>query len=195
MFLAHKRKLLIDPVGHFAAPCSGRAWSPAQHRPRGGTVDAAVFKTVTLQGCGFESHRGHHITEVAMPRAPNMTDLRARLDGVRREIEKLQAQEALLLDLLDETPKPVARARKGSVKTVVLKLLEEVEDSGLNAASAVEKAKADQGIDLDRGSVSSLLSRLKSDGVVIYDGDRYRLNRFAMPRSVTPLRTSGDNQF
>lgn len=130
-----------------------------------------------------------------MPRAPSMTDLRTRLDSIRREIEKLQAQEALLLDMLDETPKPLKRAPKGAVKTTVLDLLEKVGRSGLNAAKAVKLVEAEGG-EIDRGSVSSLLSRLKNDGIVVYDGDTYRLKKFSsIQGAVTPLRSSGDTSF
>lgn len=125
---------------------------------------------------------------------PSISDMRSRLETIRREIEKLQAQEALLLDMMGESPKPSARAAKGSVKTAVLDLLEDVGRSGLNAASAVDLAKA-KGIDLDRGSVSSLLSRLKTDEVVVYDGSVYRLKKYNEMPGVTPLRTSSDRQF
>ena len=130
-----------------------------------------------------------------MPRAPTMNEMRARLDGVRREIEKLKAQESLLLEMLDEPPAPKqTRAAKGSVKTAVLDLLEEVGRSGLNAASAVDLAKA-KGVDLDRGSVSSLLSRLKTDEIVCYDGSAYRLKKFTGMPGITPLRASGERSF
>lgn len=130
-----------------------------------------------------------------MPRAPSMTDMRARLEGIRRDIEKLRAQEALLLDMLDEKPQPTKRAPKGAVKTTVLDLLEKVGRSGLNAAKAVELVEA-EGETIDRGSVSSLLSRLKNDEIVVYDGEMYRLKKFTqMPTAVMPLRTSGDKSF
>lgn len=133
-----------------------------------------------------------------MARAPTMNDMKARLDIIRRDIEKLRAQEALLLDMMDEGPPSHAissvRAAKGSVKTTVLDLLKEAGRRGLNAATAVDLAKS-KGIELERGSVSSLLSRLKTDDVVIYDGSVYRLKEFNEMMGVTPLRTSGDAQF
>ncbi|WP_224825543.1 hypothetical protein [Cognatishimia sp. MH4019] len=139
-----------------------------------------------------------------MSKAPKMKDLRERLKGIRREIdkhqretEKLQAQEALVLDLLGEEPtkKTGRRAPKGSVKVRVLEMLEAQGRSGLNAAKAVELSEA-SGDPLDRGSVSSLLSRLKQDDVVVYDGSNYRLKKYTgMPSAVTPLRTSGEGSF
>jgi hypothetical protein len=40
----------------------------------------------------------------------------------------------------------------------------------------------EQGIELIHGSVSSLLSRLKTDGVMFFDGQVYRLKQYAGPR-------------
>lgn len=134
-----------------------------------------------------------------MSKAPRMKDMKERLDGIRREIEKLQAQEALLLDMLGEQPEKTTqkRAPKGSVKVKVLELLESQGRSGLNASKAVELSLRGNE-PLDRGSVSSLLSRLKQDDVVVYDGSNYRLKKYATilpPTTVTPIRTSGDGQF
>jgi hypothetical protein len=69
----------------------------------------------------------------------------------------------------------VARGRspRGVVKNAVLKLLTEHAERGLVAAELVELAAA-QGIRLDRGSVSSLLSRLKQEGTLDYVGGRYK---------------------
>ena len=129
-----------------------------------------------------------------MSKVPKMKDMRERLENIRREIGKLQAQESLLLDMLGEEQKQPdsKRAPKGSVKIKVLEMLESQGRSGLNAAKAVELSEA-EGETLDRGSVSSLLSRLKQDDVVVYDGSNYRLKKYTiMPRPVTPLRTSGE---
>lgn len=68
--------------------------------------------------------------------------------------------------------------RRVNNKGIVLKLLEEAGTTGLNAVSAVEMASR-RGVSLDRNSVSSLLSRLKADNIVVYDGDRYRLANFS----------------
>lgn len=118
-----------------------------------------------------------------MARAPTMSDLRSRLESIQRDIEKLKAQEALLLEMLQEAPRETkgGRAKKGSVKQAVIDLLTEVGARGLNANSALELAQ-NKGIELERGSVSSLLSRLKHDGIVVYDDDVYRLAEFARPK-------------
>jgi hypothetical protein len=111
-----------------------------------------------------------------------------------REIDKLKAQEALIRDMMREAsgePKVKLRAPRSNVKQTILDLLEQAGDEGLNAASAVEKA-AKAGVALERGSVSSLLSRLKNEGVVTYDGSVYRLkSKAGTAPNVHPLRTSG----
>lgn len=73
------------------------------------------------------------------------------------------------------------RTRRGNLKETVLALAEEVAAQGMNAEECISLAKA-KGIDLVPGSVSSLLSRLKTDGVLFFDGQRYRLRSYAGPR-------------
>ena len=72
------------------------------------------------------------------------------------------------------------RAARGNVKAMLEEFLKEVAGKGLNAAIAVQMAEL-RGQSLDRNSVSSLLSRWKTDGAVLYDGDKYRLKEFATP--------------
>ncbi len=72
--------------------------------------------------------------------------------------------------------------RRTATKGVILDLLKDVGTTGLNAIAAVDLANA-RGITLDKASVSSLLSRLKKDEIVTYDGEKYRLKEFsASPR-------------
>jgi hypothetical protein len=107
--------------------------------------------------------------------------MRQRLGEKHEQLRVLKAEIDLLESMLAEAtgqpdpsqPKP--RAKRSSVKAYVLDLLEQVAANGLNAAIAVEMAEA-EGKELDRNSVSSLLSRLKHDKTVEYDGDRYRLS-------------------
>ena len=77
---------------------------------------------------------------------------------------------------------PSGRSKRVSIKATVLDLLEEVGTTGLNAAVAVDLANR-RGISLDRGSVSSLLSRLKAEEIVAFDGDKYRVMKFASTSS------------
>jgi hypothetical protein len=124
-----------------------------------------------------------------------MKVLHERLQSILREMEKLKAQEDLIRDMIREAngePKVKLRAPRSNVKQAILDLLEKAGETGLNAATAVETA-AKAGMTLERGTVSSLLSRLKNEGVVAYDGSVYRLMKHkpeAGP-NVHPLRTSG----
>lgn len=95
--------------------------------------------------------------------------LRNKRAGVQLAIDVLERDDADE-DAGDET----GRARRGAVKEALFTLLRAAGDTGLNAASAVEMGKQ-RGIDLDRATVSSTLSRMKRDGAVDHDGERYRL--------------------
>lgn len=106
-------------------------------------------------------------------------------DQLLREIEALRNKVVgleMAIALFDEegvTPSASGSERKRSgIKGTILDLLNEVGTTGLNAAIAVEIANR-RGIHLDRQSVSSLLSRLKTDGAIIYEDQRYKLKQFA----------------
>lgn len=104
-------------------------------------------------------------------------------DQLLREIEALKNKVAgleMALSLLgnegaaqlDRSPK-----QRGGLKQILSDLLREAGTTGLNAATAVEVAQR-RGTHLDRQSVSSTLSRMKAEGVVDYNGERYRLIEF-----------------
>jgi hypothetical protein len=111
----------------------------------------------------------------------------ARLEAERARIDGHIAglREALRLHS-GESQEPVEaeprkRQRRGSLKETVLSLLEEVGDKGLTTEQCITIAKS-KGIELVPGSVSSLLSRLKTDDILFFDGQVYRLKRYAGPR-------------
>lgn len=111
----------------------------------------------------------------------------AERDALFRQREALDneikgLERAIALVESDNPAKLAGTGKRTSNKATVLKLLEEAGTSGLNATSAVELADK-RGLTLDRSSVASLLSRLKADNVVAYDGDRYRLLRFVARES------------
>jgi hypothetical protein len=106
-------------------------------------------------------------------------------DRLLAEIEALKNKVAgleMAISLMDrDGNKPATGAATSSgtsVKAAILDLLREVGTTGLNADSAVEIANR-RGISLHRGSVSSTLSRMKSENVVSYDGKVYRLPEFS----------------
>ncbi len=105
----------------------------------------------------------------------------ARIDGKiegLREAIRLQGG-ATVTSVVDASVR--SRARRGSLKETVLSLAEEVGDKGLTTETCVAMAKT-KGTDLVLGSVSSLLSRLKNDGILFFDGHVYRLKQYAGPR-------------
>ena len=84
-----------------------------------------------------------------------------------------------LIDVVDDESEALqANGKRVATKSVVLDLLFEVGLTGLNANNAVDLASR-RGITLDKSSVSSLLSRLKKEETVDYDGEKYRLKQFA----------------
>jgi len=118
--------------------------------------------------------------------SPGKKEMKARLlrerDALLKQKEALENQIAgleLAISLIDDDT--VVRAKSGkriATKGIVLDLLRDVGTRGLNAQTAVDLANQ-RGVTLDRASVSSLLSRLKKDDVVVFDNEVYRLKEFA----------------
>jgi hypothetical protein len=97
---------------------------------------------------------------------------RVRLQGELTGIEK-----AITLAEHPFAAAPLERPQRGNAKTLLIDLLQEVKEGGLNASLA-EQLAAQRGKVLKRGTAGSNLSRMKADGVVNYDGDKYRLPQY-----------------
>lgn len=110
--------------------------------------------------------------------------LLAEMEALRNKIAGVETAMALLNNETSDMGGQVAAPKRTNVKGILLDLLREVGTTGLNAATAVEIANR-RGTKLDRGTVSSILSRLKRDGTLVYEGERYKLKEFA-PRSDRP---------
>ena len=67
------------------------------------------------------------------------------------------------------------------VSETIVELLREAGEAGLKAKAAIEKA-ADRGMNLNRGSVYSLLNRMTRNGTVVREDARYKLKEFARRR-------------
>lgn len=137
---------------------------------------------------------------MALRKADMKRRLMEQRDRLLIEVQALQNKIAglemaiALIDGEDAMPAPEAtRPRRGGSKAAILSLLEEVGTTGLNAASACEIAGR-RGINLDRATASSLLSRLKKDEIVVYDGDKYKLKSFA-PSPQAPELVTGSPAF
>jgi len=127
----------------------------------------------------------------------NMQKLIEQRDLLLREIEALRnkvagLEMAIALTGSASQPSPAGKST-ASVKNVVLDLLNEVGTTGLTAASATELANR-RGISLNPNSVASTLSRFKMDRVVVHDGERYRLPKFAAPGDVV-VKFVGSNTY
>lgn len=113
--------------------------------------------------------------------------LMAEMEALKHKIEGL----SLAISLLDGGESGLrAVSRRSGVKGYILDLLKEVGGEGLNAQKAVEMA-TQRGHKVDRASVSSLLSRFKQDGTIVYDGSLYRLKEFATGNEPLPTEEGG----
>ena len=114
--------------------------------------------------------------EVARLRAQRDA-LNGKIDGLETALRMMKRQPG------EDLRVPVAeRQRRGDVKNTVLEAVTASMDRGITVNECLSMADLEHGIKLDRASVSSLLSRLKRDDVLFYDGDRYRLKKYAGPR-------------
>lgn len=100
--------------------------------------------------------------------------LAAKLEQKRVVLAEIHLLRSMLAEI-DGDPAPEHRIEcKVRVKQFILLLLERAGAAGINTPLAIEQA-ALTGRHLVRSSVSGVLSRLKADGAVIYDGERYKL--------------------
>lgn len=118
-----------------------------------------------------------------MPKTKQMKALEEMLNEKRSELERLKIEIATLEDAMSRAKGEPSgnrqkRAPRSNVKLLVLNMLEEQREKGLNAGLAV-KIAVDRGQHLERGTVSSLLSRLKNDHTVTYDGTVYVLGKYS----------------
>lgn len=120
---------------------------------------------------------------------PKLEFLYERREELRREYEaakaRLEEVEGLIRRSKGEPATPErepSKPRRGGLKETVIDLYQEAGEAGLTTNGCVLAAR-EKGIKLQPPSVSSTLSRLKADGVLMYDGERYRLKKFAGPRS------------
>lgn len=109
----------------------------------------------------------------------------ARLQGER--VGLLRAKSLLAGDVVTERA-PVARRRAQSVKPQVLDIMASVRETGATTIE-VDALVRERIPDVAKDTVGSILSRLKSDGALAYDGVRYYEKRFApAPKATEGLR-------
>lgn len=120
-----------------------------------------------------------------------MKMIEAELARVRADLEKLRVEEALLLKMqarMNGEPEPsksTGRARSPSVKPLVLDAMREAGDTGATTAE-VDEIVRQQVPSVAKDTVGSILSRLKSEGALVYSGERYYEKQFA-PKPDSPF--------
>jgi len=118
------------------------------------------------------------IVQLEAERASFNMRIDGRIEGLR---DAIRLQDGGSIAASSETRQ---RTRRGNLKETVLEMLHAYSPRGLTSEECVELAKTRKNIELVPSSVSSLLSRLKNDDVLAYDGQRYRLKHVATPRQV-----------
>ncbi|WP_027058031.1 hypothetical protein [Mesorhizobium loti] len=120
-----------------------------------------------------------------------MKMLEAELVRVRTEIDKLRVEEALLLKMLGKMSgapalAPQSRTRSPSVKPVVLDIMREAGFDGATTAE-VDDIVRQKVPTVAKDTVGSILSRLKSEGALVYWGERYYEKQFAPKDEQNPF--------
>lgn len=120
-----------------------------------------------------------------------MKMLEAELLRVRSEIEKLRVEEALLLKMLGKmsgvpSQAPQSRTRSPSVKPVVLDIMHHAGLAGATTAE-VDEIVRQKVPTVAKDTVGSILSRLKSEGALVYWGERYYEKQFAPKEEQNPF--------
>ncbi len=105
--------------------------------------------------------------------------LKNQVVGLERAISVMEGNE---YRPAQDTP----RTRTRNVKDTVLGLLAEAGRNGLSVNQVIDFAKA-KGIDLDRGTVSSLLSRLKRESTLDMKDGQYSIR--------PPIQTERERTF
>jgi hypothetical protein len=98
--------------------------------------------------------------------------LMAQMEALRNQVVGIDRAIAVLEGTEYKAPEERQRDRARNVKDTVLGLLADAGDGGLSVNQVLERART-KGIELDRGTVSSLLSRLKREYTLDLETGRY----------------------
>jgi hypothetical protein len=120
-------------------------------------------------------------TEVPLQQLINQRDdFVAEMEALRNKIAGLE----IAIKLISDQPEWVSSAitKKVGVSATILSLLRESDEAGLKPQAIIELAGR-RGIELNRGSVYSLLNRMERAGTVVHEDARYKLREFARYRA------------
>jgi hypothetical protein len=101
--------------------------------------------------------------------AAKIAETERGLDALKNKLLGIDAAISTLRGsaLGSEPPRP-----RRNVKRTVMEAVQDAGKAGVTVSDVIERAAA-KGRTLERGSVSSLLSRFKREGVLTFDGERY----------------------
>ena len=114
--------------------------------------------------------------------------IEAELQAIREQITRLKAQEEVLLKVqrsMTGLPETVKRKRAPSVKPMVLDIMAAVGEAGATSQEVDAKVRETNPA-VAKDTVGSVLSRLKSEGALVYEGERYYEKRWAPHRPFDP---------
>jgi hypothetical protein len=126
----------------------------------------------------------------ANPHMQKLLDQRARLAAdIEAMRNKLAGIDMAIATLRGNEPESgVSGSPRANVKGTMLSIINDAGKAGVTASEVVERANA-MGRSLDRGSVSSLLSRFKREGLLSFDGARYFPAEPKEPTNVRPIKS------
>ncbi len=113
------------------------------------------------------------------------------LARIEIEMQRLSAQKDVLMSLrakmTGETVQaaPLPRKRSPNVKPLVIDTMREAGFVGATSSEVDAKVR-EQLPNVAKDTVGSILSRLKSDGALVHDGERYYEKQFA-PKANSPF--------
>jgi len=99
--------------------------------------------------------------------------LKAQIEALQNQLKGLDTAISLLNgDDKGETTNAPPRARARNVKDIVLLIVQDAGSKGISVNDLLERAQKN-GVHLERGTVSSLLSRMKRESVLDMEDGRY----------------------
>jgi len=103
-----------------------------------------------------------------------IADLEAKLSGLRGVADGLERAMTIVAgkELLPNRDVPTRRERARGVKEAVLGAVQNAGPKGLTVGQLMDRTQR-EGIHLERGTVSSLLSRFKREGILDMEDGRY----------------------
>lgn len=118
-----------------------------------------------------------------------MSAIKEELAIVQAEIARLRIKESVLLDLqrkvTGEAPPQDNKRRAVNIKPLVIDIMGKVGTAGATSKEVDDAVRATHP-GVGTATVGSVLSRLKADGALVFDGERYFEKRFAPQRPFDP---------